>query len=84
VNTVELTRLFVGDHTNCYTNAEHCNFVAEFCLKELVEAPMRKRDTKRESKLENLMKHAALQLDTMAADGKSAGVNIKHSVSDYL
>jgi len=81
---VELTRLFVGDHTNCYTSAEHCNFVAEFCLKELVEAPLRKRDAKRDSKLENLIKHTALQLDTMAADGKFVGVNIKHSVSDYL
>lgn len=74
----------MGDHTKCYTNEEHCNFVSEFCWKELVEAPMKKRDAKRESKLENLLKHAALQLNTMAADGKSSGVNIKHSVSDYL
>ena len=81
---MELTRLFIGDQTNCYTSAEHCNFVAEFCLKELVEAPLRKRDAKRDSKLENLIKHTALQLDTMAADGKFVGVNIKHSVSDYL
>jgi len=51
--------LFVGDSKNVYVGKEHCNFVADFCIRELFAQP-RKRDAKWESKLESMMKQTVM------------------------